>query len=62
MHDVEVDEQPDVLASEFEIRQHLGSVYRQQSLNCFDLYDDVRVYEKVQAVADIDERGIVEHW
>ncbi len=37
MHNVEVDEQPDVLSCEFQIRQRLGSVPRQQSLNGFDV-------------------------
>jgi hypothetical protein len=33
---VQFDEQPDLLSCEFQVRQHLGSVHRQQSLNCSD--------------------------
>lgn len=62
MHDVEVDEEPDVLTCEFEIRQHLGSMHRQHSLNRFDLYDNLRIHQKVQTVADIDKDRIVKHW
>jgi len=49
VHDVEVDEQADVLSREFEIRQHLGSVHRGHSPTLFECAAHALLFQLVRA-------------
>src|SRR5262249_15173124 len=59
MRDVEVQKQANAMAAEFQVRDQLGSVERQQFFNRFDLDDDAVFDKEVDAVAGVERDAAV---
>jgi hypothetical protein len=59
VRDVEVDEQSDTLATQFEVGEQLCFVDRKDGLNRFHFDDHLVFDEQIDAVAELDDEPIV---
>ena len=59
---IEVDQQADLPAAEFQVGQQLRRVERDQLLNGFQLHNDAAFDEKIDSVACVQSDVLVNHW
>jgi hypothetical protein len=56
---VEINQEPEPLVHESQVRQQLRAMNRQQSLDSFNFHDDRLVNEQVQSVAGVEVNPVV---
>jgi hypothetical protein len=57
---VEVDQQPQPVTRQLQVRQHLGLMHRQQLLHGFDFHDQTTVHHHIQPKAGIQPHSIID--